>query len=225
MSFDRRLSLIMTRNWTKFPWWHLIFFLLIGILYLGSYAIARNEMKAKEITVQATVLSKHFYDAGLAIGAYGLTKNQMFADRYIRLAGQIPQAVNDLDKLTVGQPAAERVRFQIIKQITGEGLAKLNQSKLNIDSSTLSPLMDDQGQARKAYKEIKALADQLQVELDGLVAEEKNSFDSLHLVQKLAHYMLLLLVFVYAISNFVVQQCLFKLLKHHSIPLDAYKSL
>lgn len=220
MSLIDRLSLGLTRKVrARVGLWHLVFFVIIIALFQVFYFTLRNEVKAKEISVQATILSKYFYDCGLAIGAYGLTKNQMFAERYSRLAAQIPDALKSLDKLTAGQAESIRLRVRIIGQISGQGLAKLSQAKIAIDASTSSPLMDDQGQARKAYKEIKAVADQLQAELDGLVAEEKESFD-FHPIQKLAHYMLLLLLFVYAICNFVVEDRLFKLLKSHSISLD-----
>ncbi len=183
---------------------HLAAFAAISLLYLAGDQVLQCEVRAKEMAAEATILSKYFYDAGLAIGAYSLTKNLMFAERYSKLAAQIPDVLENLHQL-VDKQYVDRRRFDTIKQITEKGLAQLSTDKQIIDRGQFSSLTDDQGQARQAYKQIKLIADELQQELDQLSAEEEKMSARASQLRFIFTILFPLVLFAYAAYNCIVQ--------------------
>ncbi len=155
----------------KYFFGHLAVVLTMIALKLFLYDSIQKEIKATEVTAQTTILSKYFYDAGLAVGAYSLTRNKIFSERYITLADRIPSGLEKLHQLIQNQPTAAR-QYSEIKQTIDQGLNELLADKQMVESGTGS-LLEDQGSARKAYKQIKLIADTLQQQLDQLSAEEE----------------------------------------------------
>jgi CHASE3 domain sensor protein len=173
-------------------------------LFALLYQNLQSEAKAKEVTAQTTILSKYFYDAGLAVGAYSLTRNQMFAERYNKLVAQIPVALENLHQLVDEQPKTAS-RFDAIKQLTQKGLAELAEDKQIVDKGQLNALTDDQGQARKAYKQIKLIADALQQELDQLSADEEQMAVQASRLRFVFVTLSAVVLFAYAAYNCIVQ--------------------
>ena len=198
------MSMRFPSSFNRILFSHLAFFIVLTLLFWGFVHVLQNEMRAKEITAQGTILSKYFYDAGLAIGAYSLTRNQMFAERYNRLAAQIPGALENLHQLVDLSPISAD-RFDAIKQITQKGLTELYKDKQIGDKGELNALTDDQGQARKAYKQIKLIADALQQELDQLSAEEEKMSAQASRLRFIFTILFPLVLFAYAAYNCIVQ--------------------
>ena len=117
---------------------HSVFLIAIVFFYQRANFETEKRAKSQEIIAAATILSKLYYDAGLAIGAYALTKNSLFGERYQKLVQQIPAALDNLHVLTNEQPVKE-ITFQEIDQVAQEGLNQLVTAKTTIDSNSLSP--------------------------------------------------------------------------------------
>ena len=54
----------------------------------------QRQIRSKAIISRANTLSKLFYDAGVAMGGYSITKSPLFSDRYDKIVRQIPQDLN-----------------------------------------------------------------------------------------------------------------------------------
>jgi hypothetical protein len=183
---------------------HLSVFIVLTLMFLVYGQLLQNQVKAKEITAQGTILAKYFYDAGLAVGAYSLTRNQMFAERYSKLVDQIPGTLDVLHQLVVVYPSIIG-KFAEISETTHSGLAELSQDKQVIDAGELNVLSDDQGQARKAYKRIKLIADRLQAQLDCLSAESEKLAGKAGQLQIILAILLPVVLFAYVMRNYFVE--------------------
>jgi CHASE3 domain sensor protein len=201
---------------------HLTFAVSIIFAYLNCDRELQKEAHAQEIVASTTILSKLYYDAGLAIGAYSLTKNDMFADRYQKLIGQIPTAIETLHVLTDQQPVKE-IKFQEIEQVAKQALTQLISAKAVIDSNASSPFTGNQGEVRALYKKIKLVTDQLQDKLDQLSqGEQKLAKDSPH-HRKIFQLLLATSFILYVSYNLAVQQRLSNLvcrLAHHTTSVN-----
>ncbi|MBS2002332.1 MAG: CHASE3 domain-containing protein, partial [Cyanobacteria bacterium SZAS LIN-5] len=129
----------------------------------------QRQVRSKAIISQANTLSKLFYDAGVAMGGYSITKSPLFSDRYDKIVRQIPQDLDELKNL-VGDNARQQQILQNLQVITVTGLKILGEAKSAIDDNRVDVA---QFRARHMYKEIRSLADRLQDELRGLTEDER----------------------------------------------------
>lgn len=68
-----------------------LFFLIgLSVLMQQSELEVQKQIRSKAIITRANSLSKLFYDAGVAMGGYSITKSPLFADRYDKIVRQIP---------------------------------------------------------------------------------------------------------------------------------------
>jgi len=80
-------------------------------------------------------LSKCFYDCGIAIGGYSITKSPLFADRFERIKRDIPRELEEL-KAAVGSDNEKQLRtIARLEKITAEGLTMLNSARVAIDDN------------------------------------------------------------------------------------------
>lgn len=162
-----------TRNRGLIILLHLFFLLIIPTLYILEKTELQKQVNSERIMAVTTTLSKLFYDSGLSIGAYSLTKNHTFIDRYQKLIGQIPANIETLKNLLKKQPV-KIITFNDINTDAQTALKQLDDAKNLLKDSGLSPLSDSESVIRHAYKEIKHSADQLQTKLDTLTQSEQN---------------------------------------------------
>jgi PAS domain S-box-containing protein len=148
---------------------NLAFLAILSWLLNQSEIEVKRQVRSKEIIAQANSLSKLFYDAGVAMGGYSITKSPLFADRYDKIVREIPESLEQL-KGMVGDNKHQQDILHNLAQITERGLQLLGEAKAAIDENQVDVA---QYQARHMYKEIRGLADQLQQELKGLTDEEK----------------------------------------------------
>ncbi len=184
---------------------HAIFFASILFTYLHSNAELEKQVKTQQIIASTTTLSKLYYDAGLAIGAYSLTKNEMFSERAQKLIEQIPVALKNLETQTEEQPVKE-IKFTDIKSAAQQGLNELEIAKKAISNSPSSLLSSEQIEIRGAYKKIKTISDELQTKLDKLSEGEqklsRNCPEHIRLFQ-----LLLITTFIFYVSfNYTIQR-------------------
>lgn len=151
--------------------------LITGLIFLGILSVllrqaeieVQRQVRSKAIISQANTLSKLFYDAGVAMGGYSITKSPLFSDRYDKIVRQIPQDLQELKNL-VGDNSRQQQILQNLQGITVTGLKILGEAKAAIDDNRVDVA---QFRARHMYKEIRSLADRLQDELRGLTEDER----------------------------------------------------
>ncbi|HEY9715426.1 MAG TPA: PAS domain S-box protein, partial [Chroococcales cyanobacterium] len=142
--------------------------ILTGLLRQADFEVQR-QIRSKAIISQANTLSKLFYDAGVAMGGYSITKSPLFSDRYDKIVRQIPQDLDELRNLVGDNPKQQEI-LENLKVITVTGLKILNEAKTAIDDNRVDVA---QFRARHMYKQIRSLADKLQDELRGLTEDER----------------------------------------------------
>ncbi len=147
----------------------LIFLLTLTMLLRQAEIEVQRQIRSKAIISQANTLSKLFYDAGVAMGGYSITKSPLFSDRYDKIVRQIPQDLNELKSLVGDNPRQQKI-LENLADITVTGLKILGEAKAAIDDNRVDVA---QFRARHMYKEIRSLADRLQDELRGLTEDER----------------------------------------------------
>lgn len=147
----------------------LIFLLTLTMLLRQAEIEVQRQIRSKAIISQANTLSKLFYDAGVAMGGYSITKSPLFSDRYDKIVRQIPQDLQELKSLVGDNPRQQKI-LENLADITVTGLKILGEAKAAIDDNRVDVA---QFRARHMYKEIRSLADRLQDELRGLTEDER----------------------------------------------------
>lgn len=147
----------------------LIFLATLTYLLRQAEVEVQRQVRSKAIISQANTLSKLFYDAGVAMGGYSITKSPLFSDRYDKIVRQIPQDLLELKTLVGDNPRQQEI-LSNLHTITVTGLKILGEAKAAIDDNRVDVA---QFRARHMYKEIRSLADRLQDELRGLTEDER----------------------------------------------------
>src|ERR1700722_10413295 len=111
-----------------------IFLATLTYLLRQAEIEVQRQVRSKAIISQANTLSKLFYDAGVAMGGYSITKSPLFSDRYDKIVHQIPQDLEELKTLLGDNPRQQQI-LQTLKQITENGLAILTEAKSAIDDN------------------------------------------------------------------------------------------
>lgn len=127
-------------------------------------AAVLEQARCDAVIAQASALSKLFYDAGVAMGGYSITKNKEFGERYAKITSQIPLDLAELKKLEDGKPEA-RASLERIESLVEGGLDELAKAKVAIDENRVDVA---QFRARHMYKQVRQDADKIQDELRGL---------------------------------------------------------
>ena len=144
--------------------------LVLTLQLQKAEAEVQNEIRSKAVISQANALSKLFYDVGVAMGGYSITKSPLFADRFEKIKRQIPLDLAEL-KRVVGENPGQQARIKRLEQITRDGLKILQEAKDAIDDNRVDV---SQFRARHMYKQIRTLADNLQDELTLMTADARH---------------------------------------------------
>jgi PAS domain S-box-containing protein len=147
----------------------LVFIAILSVLLHQAEVEVQRQIRSKAIISQANALSKLFYDAGVAMGGYSITKSPLFSDRYDKIVRQIPEDLTELKQLVGDNPHQQQI-LKNLAVITETGLKILGEAKGAIDDNQVDVA---QFRARHMYKEIRSLADRLQEELHGLTEDEQ----------------------------------------------------
>ncbi len=116
---------------------NLAFLFACAILLQQSEAEVQRHVRSKAIIAHANVLSKSFYDCGIAMGGYSITKSPLFADRFERIKTEIPRELQEL-KIVVGSDNEKQLRtIGRLERITAQGLDILNSAKAAIDDNQI----------------------------------------------------------------------------------------
>jgi serine/threonine protein kinase len=125
-------------------------------------------VRAGTIISQANALSKDLYDAGSAMGGYGITQSPVFIDHYNSLMQEIPDRVSDL-KESIGNRPKQQESLKNVERLTDALMQILSDSKKAMEES--GPDVS-QYHARHMYRDLRTTSDQLQQELSTLTQEE-----------------------------------------------------
>ncbi len=192
---------------------HLFIISLIFFIYHRCNLEFEREAKSQEIITATSSLSKSFYDAALAIGAYGLTKNAMFVERYQKLSTQISLSTQTIHTLIKDQ-SINKTDCAETEQLVQQGLNQLSNAKTILDENQLSSFGSDNSDLRNLYKQIKLTADQLQSKLDQLSQTEQKILQNSPHYKMVNQVLLALTLTFYAIYNLSIQ---YRLIKKSSI--------
>ncbi len=142
-------------------------FILFALLHQTEVEM-QKQLRSNTIISKANSVSKLFYDAGIAIVVYSISKNQVLSDRYKKIALMIPQEISDL-RTVVGNNEHEKQVVANISAITNSGLEILNDAKSQAETGHFDLT---QANSRQMYSEIRSLAARLSTELSQLTDGE-----------------------------------------------------
>jgi hypothetical protein len=143
-----------------------IFNLLMLTLTVGQYDdCIKEKIRAQSLISSANAVSKLIYDGGIALGIYSATKNQLFKERYLLIKDVIPEEIDSLRRFSAigaNDGGRESPAFKRIEQDAQTSIKILDETMAATEAGTI-----DQGpnKNRHMYKDIRALADDLQIQL------------------------------------------------------------
>ncbi len=117
-----------------------------------------EQVKMRAVNAQCNALSKLFYDAGVAMGGYSITKNDLFSERFNKIIKGIPEALKELRALEESDSVALK-KVDEIEVTINDGMKLLLEAKESIDDNAHRTC---QLYGRHRYKELRAVADRLQ---------------------------------------------------------------
>lgn len=111
----------------------MVFLIVLSVLLQQSEVEVQRQIRSKAIISRSNALSKLFYDAGVAMGGYSITKSPLFADRYDKIVRQIPVDMEEL-KEEVGDNPKQQLIVARLQTITAKGVKLLGEAKAEIDN-------------------------------------------------------------------------------------------
>lgn len=111
-------------------------------LQVRAHAEVKQQMHEKAIIARANTLSKVYYDAGVAIGAYSITLSPFQADRLRKLIDALPVELSQLKSLVEGNKGQTKILAEA-EAICGQGVAIFKAIKRVIDDSIESTPQTD----------------------------------------------------------------------------------
>jgi PAS domain S-box-containing protein len=173
---------------------------ILAILLHMTEVEVQRQVRSKEIIAQANSFSKLFYDVGIAMAGYSITKSPLFSDRYEKIVKQIPRDLENLKSLVGDNPRQLQI-LENLRKITATGLQLLDEAKKAIDDNQVDVA---QFRARHMYKEIRALADRLQDELRALTEDERRIENESPLTRNLSKFFVVAVLGFGVATNFVL---------------------
>lgn len=146
---------------------------LFGLILLLSEAAigeATELHRAQLLVGQVDALRRSFYQSGVAMGGYSITKSWIFGERYESVSREIPDQVRRLKVLTSGSLKQTEL-VQAIEADTLSGLKILREARIAIDDDRIYSCGGFRCHHR--YKAIRILADKLQDESAELTVNER----------------------------------------------------
>lgn len=147
---------------------------LLEELHRGELEV-QNQVRSKAIISQANILSKLFYDAGVALGGSSITKNQMFVSRFDVIRRQIPMDMEEMKTWSKWSPR-EKSRVDQIKKIVDSGVQELDSASANLNEARVDVA---QFQSRQAYKRIRQIADEIESVIKQINADDARALEAI----------------------------------------------
>lgn len=143
---------------------------LTTLLKQAEYEVWK-ESHSNAIVAEVNTLVKLFYDAGLALVAYGGTHSQSSAERYNECSNQIPRQLRTLKLLAETGPSKDKdISMERIDVLSDTALTSLRKAKRMVDERGESlALMGAHGM----HADLERAMKQLMAELNKLADEER----------------------------------------------------
>lgn len=167
MTFDKKLSDNKAIRVSIPLGLEFVFIAVLSVLLHQSDVEVQRLLRSRDILSKANNLSKSFYDAGVALGGYRMTKSPLFTDRFDKLSRQITEDLAEL-KTSVGDNPRQQQILKNLSVITETGFKVLDEEKQQIDNNQDER---EQFRARHMYKGIRGITDRLQEEVSGLTED------------------------------------------------------
>ena len=128
-----------------------------------------EQVRMRAVKAQCNALSKRLYDAGVAMGGYSITENDLYWDRFNKIIKGIPEDLKELRALEESDSVALK-KVDEIEVTINDGMKLLLEAKESIDYNAHRTC---QLYGRHRYKELRAIAQHLHDQLKDLQLETK----------------------------------------------------
>lgn len=147
------------------------FNIVLSIFLLGALKDSEDAtlkiMRAKEIAAVSSNLSKHVYDAGVALGGLSVTKSQLFCDRFDKLISAIPHEVTDLKDLIEQKNARQFDALMKVAELLPDTIKYMGEVRTQIMNSKETGLgRGDRGLFARMHANAGAIQKSLQLIVD-----------------------------------------------------------
>lgn len=151
--------------------------LLLNLLAATILSVAQGELngainqelRAKALLAQAFTVWKLANDAGVCMSAYTFTGSSLFYERYVRIAKQIPDDLQQLKQLTTGN-AAQLKLLQKVCEVIDQENSLLKEMKSDKDNKQLDVAKSEN---RHPFARLRKLGEELQDLLKQLTEDER----------------------------------------------------
>lgn len=128
-----------------------------------------QQMHANAVIFEAGNLQRIMHDAGIAIGGYSITKNDMYGQRSSQIIDSIPDHLYKLRKLVVGNPR-QQIAMQNLERETMHGLQMLRNARQSIKDSSQAQGMR---RIRDLYDELRDTTNRMGEQIDSITNESR----------------------------------------------------
>ncbi len=135
-------------------------FALVKVIHQTESEV-ENQMRLRAILDRSHIISRLYYDAGVAMGGYSVSKSSVFMDRYNRIVNQLPIDLEALSQL-VKDDREKSNTVEKIKKLVSDGLTLLTDTKKFVDDNRADIA---EYKARNTYQRTKKSANDLQLSL------------------------------------------------------------
>lgn len=148
---------------------NLIFAFVLGAIAEESERAYIRESQSKAIITKANILTKLLIDAGFSLGAYSVSRNPASVEHYEQARDMFKSELEQLHGLVKDKPI-QIENLKNIEESAGRGIGILEKIRESIETgSRISALMS----SHRMFKELKALIEQLEEDLNAFVEEER----------------------------------------------------
>lgn len=153
----------------------------------------KNVIKAKMLISEANAVSKRFYDCGVAMGGYSITKSPLFESRYNAVVGEMKVGLNKLEKIVRSEKPVNKKNIKAIEEI--RKLEKNNSAVLETAMNAIKNNSTDKFKARHFYKEVRQNSEAVTAKLR-ILTEEARQIEGQNLEESNRNRKILLVVTV-----------------------------
>ena len=153
---------------------NIVFLFAIGLCFKQVDTERLEQIRARLIVEECNAVSRSFYELGVTLGGYNITRSPLFSDRYDEMSEQILNSLKEL-KTLIADNSNQQAVLSKIKTNTCEGLKLQANIKAAVDA--YKPHGTHCG-ARPEYKQMRLLADQLKSDLNALTTGERDKVEA-----------------------------------------------
>ncbi len=176
------------------------FFICLHGAFNDSESATLRMMRAKEIATVSSNLSRHLYDAGVALGGLSMTKNRLFLTRFDKSIRPIPFEVLTLKELVDEKNTVQFDALMKVAELFPDAIKSMDVAREQIMTSK------EIGAARgpSVFRQMHTKAEAIQQSLQVLVDDSKQLANA-RIPSHLAHFETInMMLIICAFGNLVV---------------------